>query len=306
MPLVRVEPVYPPRALAQGVEGWALVEFTITPAGTTKDVKAVESQPPGIFDAAVVKPSVVEVQPESRSRHGHRTPRCPHHAQLQDVEMRTALWSELGIVGSPVLIGERRWFGRGRAVARPKTRKKAPRVRVDARTGKRLNEAIDDLQAGTPAGGAQQAREDQPESRLALRGESRRAALRRDRSGRREIRLGARAPDKAVASGGLNDAEASSARFQIAKLHLAEEHWKEGIAVLEEWFAAEPNPNSAAYYTLAAAYYQLDNADAALEPAQKAVDLAGDNPQEAWLQLCWRSVSNAKSSISPIQSFCDL
>jgi protein TonB len=55
MPLVRVEPVYPPRALAQRVEGWALVEFTITPAGTTKDVRAVESQPPGIFDAAVVK-----------------------------------------------------------------------------------------------------------------------------------------------------------------------------------------------------------------------------------------------------------
>jgi len=55
MPLVRVEPVYPPRALAQRVEGWAVVEFTITPAGTTKDVRAVESQPPGIFDAAVVK-----------------------------------------------------------------------------------------------------------------------------------------------------------------------------------------------------------------------------------------------------------
>jgi protein TonB len=55
MPLVRVEPVYPPRALAQGVEGWAVVEFTITAAGTTKDVRAVESQPPGIFDAVGVK-----------------------------------------------------------------------------------------------------------------------------------------------------------------------------------------------------------------------------------------------------------
>jgi protein TonB len=55
MPLVRVEPVYPPRALAKGVEGWALVEFTITPAGTTRDVKAVESEPPGVFEEAVVK-----------------------------------------------------------------------------------------------------------------------------------------------------------------------------------------------------------------------------------------------------------
>jgi len=55
MPLVRVEPVYPPRALTQRIEGWAVVEFTITPAGTTKDVRSVESQPPDIFDAAVVK-----------------------------------------------------------------------------------------------------------------------------------------------------------------------------------------------------------------------------------------------------------
>jgi protein TonB len=55
MPLVRVEPVYPPRALSQRVEGWALVQFTITAAGTTRDVTAVESQPPGIFDAASVK-----------------------------------------------------------------------------------------------------------------------------------------------------------------------------------------------------------------------------------------------------------
>jgi protein TonB len=55
MPLVRVEPVYPPRALAQNIEGWAVVEFTISAAGTTKDVRAVESQPPGVFDAAVVK-----------------------------------------------------------------------------------------------------------------------------------------------------------------------------------------------------------------------------------------------------------
>lgn len=55
MPLVRIEPVYPPRALSKGVEGWALVEFTITAAGTTTDVRAVQSQPEGVFDGAAVK-----------------------------------------------------------------------------------------------------------------------------------------------------------------------------------------------------------------------------------------------------------
>ena len=55
MPLVRVEPVYPPRALARGVEGWVLVEFTITAAGTTADVRAVKADPERVFDAAAVK-----------------------------------------------------------------------------------------------------------------------------------------------------------------------------------------------------------------------------------------------------------
>lgn len=55
MPLVRTEPVYPPRALARGVKGWVLVEFTITAAGTTADVRAVKADPESVFDAAAVK-----------------------------------------------------------------------------------------------------------------------------------------------------------------------------------------------------------------------------------------------------------
>lgn len=55
MPLVRVEPEYPPRALSRGVEGWALIQFSVTAAGTTTDVKAVQSQPPGVFDQAAVR-----------------------------------------------------------------------------------------------------------------------------------------------------------------------------------------------------------------------------------------------------------
>lgn len=55
MPLVRVEPVYPERALSRGVEGWVLVEFTITAAGTTTDVRSVEAHPSGVFDAAATK-----------------------------------------------------------------------------------------------------------------------------------------------------------------------------------------------------------------------------------------------------------
>ena len=55
IPLVRIEPDYPPRASERGVEGWVVIQFTITPAGTVKDAKVVDAEPKGIFDAAAVK-----------------------------------------------------------------------------------------------------------------------------------------------------------------------------------------------------------------------------------------------------------
>jgi len=89
----------------------------------------------------------------------------------------------------------------------------------------------------------------------------------------------------AIASGGLNDQEASTARFQLARLYLVENKWKEGAEALEEWFKTAQNPNSAAYHLLAVAYYQMGNHNAALAPAQKAVELGGAHPQASWLQL---------------------
>ena len=54
---------------------------------------------------------------------------------------------------------------------------------------------------------------------------------------------------------------------------LPEEKWREGAAALEEWFRTAQNPNGAAYYLLAVAYYQQEDYKRALVPAQKAVDL---------------------------------
>ena len=90
---------------------------------------------------------------------------------------------------------------------------------------------------------------------------------------------------RALASGGLDPKEASAIRFQMAKLLLAEERWAEGVASLEEWFALESDPNSAAYYVLAVAQYQIQDLEKAVASAQKAVDLAGSRPDTSWLQL---------------------
>jgi tetratricopeptide (TPR) repeat protein len=49
-------------------------------------------------------------------------------------------------------------------------------------------------------------------------------------------------------------------------------------------FKTATNPNSAAYYLLAVAYYQQDDFARALTPAKKAVELM-DKPNESWLSM---------------------
>ena len=55
IPLVRVNPDYPQRALTRGLEGWVQVQFTITPAGSVKDAVVVDAQPNDVFDDAALK-----------------------------------------------------------------------------------------------------------------------------------------------------------------------------------------------------------------------------------------------------------
>ena len=55
IPLVRINPEYPRRAQSRGVEGWVQFEFTITPAGTVKDLKVIDSEPKGLFEDAATR-----------------------------------------------------------------------------------------------------------------------------------------------------------------------------------------------------------------------------------------------------------
>jgi len=55
VPLVRVDPDYPPRAKRQGIEGWVALEFTISPVGTVQDVVVLEAKPSFIFDRAALR-----------------------------------------------------------------------------------------------------------------------------------------------------------------------------------------------------------------------------------------------------------
>jgi len=73
IPLVRVNPQYPPRAVSRGIEGWVMLEFTITAAGTVSDPVVIDSSS-SLFHSASLRaikkwkynPKIVDGQPVER------------------------------------------------------------------------------------------------------------------------------------------------------------------------------------------------------------------------------------------------
>lgn len=53
LPIVKVQPVYPSRALQRGLEGYVIVEYTVTKTGSTKNPQVVESTSSIFEDAAI-------------------------------------------------------------------------------------------------------------------------------------------------------------------------------------------------------------------------------------------------------------
>jgi len=71
LPIVKVAPNYPRRAAQRGIEGYVVIEFTVSKLGTVENPVVIEAAPPNIFDrealAAVkkfkYKPKVVNGKP---------------------------------------------------------------------------------------------------------------------------------------------------------------------------------------------------------------------------------------------------
>lgn len=54
-PLVRVPPEYPMKALADEIEGFVLLRFTVTETGSVEDPEVLRADPPRIFDRAALR-----------------------------------------------------------------------------------------------------------------------------------------------------------------------------------------------------------------------------------------------------------
>ena len=55
LPIVKVAPVYPNRAITRGIEGWVLLTFTVDESGAVRDPHVIESSPAGIFEQAALR-----------------------------------------------------------------------------------------------------------------------------------------------------------------------------------------------------------------------------------------------------------
>ncbi|WCP65819.1 energy transducer TonB [Vibrio tubiashii] len=55
MPLYRVEPRYPTKALKRGAEGYVVMKFTIDPTGKPIDVEVVEANPKRMFEREAIR-----------------------------------------------------------------------------------------------------------------------------------------------------------------------------------------------------------------------------------------------------------
>jgi hypothetical protein len=155
---------------------------------------------------------------------------------------------------------------------------------IDATTGKRLNEAVEALNADQ-LDVAKAAMAKLTLDRLSPYERSRAeqilaaiASAENDYDGAR------RHLEAALASGGFSVEEADNARFQVAQLFMAQERWKEAQAALEEWFKTTTAANANAYYMLAVCLYQQDNHKAAIAPAEKAVEMMA-SPNVGYMEL---------------------
>lgn len=54
LPIVKVAPTYPRRAAQKGIEGYVVVEFTVSKLGTVINPRVIESDPANIFDRAAL------------------------------------------------------------------------------------------------------------------------------------------------------------------------------------------------------------------------------------------------------------
>jgi predicted Zn-dependent protease len=90
--------------------------------------------------------------------------------------------------------------------------------------------------------------------------------------------------EKCLALDALPDSAALDTQYNLGQLYMSVGRYKDAVRLLEDWLGQVENPAANAYYLVAMAHVQMEDAKSALPYAKKAVELSKD-PSESRLQL---------------------
>jgi predicted Zn-dependent protease len=99
-----------------------------------------------------------------------------------------------------------------------------------------------------------------------------------------EYKAAVKSFEQCIALEAMPEAALLSTQYNLGQLYMSVGRFKDAVTTLEDWLGKVENPAGSAYYLVAMAHVQLQNAKAGLPYARKAVQLA-KSPKESWLQL---------------------
>jgi len=89
---------------------------------------------------------------------------------------------------------------------------------------------------------------------------------------------------QALSSNALPEQASHNLTYNLAQLLLADEQYKEGITLLEQWLESEASPPNSAYVLLASAYYRVKNYKKTIEHIRTAIN-NDKSAKESWYQV---------------------
>lgn len=108
----------------------------------------------------------------------------------------------------------------------------------------------------------------------------------------------------ALNSNALPEKVSRNLKYNLAQLLLADEQYKKGIALLEQWLQAESSPPNSAHVLLASAYYRVKNYKKTIEHIRIAIK-NDKSAKESWYQVLLSAhleLKQYKSAIKVLES----
>jgi len=109
---------------------------------------------------------------------------------------------------------------------------------------------------------------------------------------------------QALSSDALPEKASHNLKYNLAQLLLADEQYKKGISLLEQWLEAETSPPNSAHVLLASAYYRVKNYHKTIEHIRIAIK-NDKSAKESWYQVLLSAhleLKQYKSAIKVLES----